>query len=207
MKRELQSQLSILEAIQKDSHCTQRDLAKTTGLPLSYINRILKELIRREVINVKNLTGKRLLYDLTPKGLTEKASLTIKYLKYAMDSYRDIRQRIMDLCSLLKQEGKTQLVLCGASTEAEIVYLAAIETGLEIIGIVDDREIGRQWLKMLLEPIETLSQANYDKVIVSDMERFSHLVSLLLAAGVHPESISLCAGQRIKAVTTFQVVE
>ena len=207
MTRELQSQLSVLEALQRDNRCTQRDLAKTTGLPLSYINHILKGLIRKEFINVKNLTKKRLLYDLTPKGISEKAHLTIEYLRQSLGSYMEIRNRILDLCSQLKQQGKTRLIVCGLSSEAEIFYIAALETGLDIICVVDDQNIGDTWLKMPIEPIEPLSHTDYDHVIVCDMGRFRHLVFLLLSLDILPEKISLCTGQGIKAVTTFQIVE
>jgi DNA-binding Lrp family transcriptional regulator len=205
--RDLQAQIAVLEAIQENGRLTQRDLAARTGLPLSYINRILKDLIRHELIKAKNLSGRRFLYKLTPKGFTEKVGITLMYLRTTMGSYREMRQRVVGLCSLLKQRGKIRLVLCGSSEEAEIVYLGALEAGLEIVGIVDDRNIGKQWLNMTVEDINTVSENAHDHIIVSDMERYNDLVSVLLRMGIAPETLSLCTGQRIKAVTSFEVVD
>ena len=80
MTSDIEAQLSILDAIQENGRYTQRDLAGNTGLALSYINRILKDLVKNEWVNVKALNGKRFLYDLTPKGMTEKARMTLKYV-------------------------------------------------------------------------------------------------------------------------------
>jgi len=201
LTRGLQAQLSIMEAIHKDNRCTQRELSTKTGLPLSYINRCLKELICRELIKVKTLTGKRLLYILTPQGMSEKASLTFKSFRRLVSSYQQIRQMASDVCSELKQMDRMRLALCGASSEAEVVYLAAIETGLEVACIVDDRNTGNRWLQLSIEPIETLSASTYDQVIISDMERFGLLACRLQDVGVPLEKISLYTGQNLQAAT------
>lgn len=208
MTRELQAQVSILEAIQGDSRCTQRDMARKTGLPLSYINRILKDLVNKELVKAKDLSGRRFLYKLTPKGFTEKVNLTIHLLREIMGSYKDIRSRVSGLCSTLKQSGKTRLLICGVSSEAEIIYLAALETGLAIAGIVDSRIENDKWLGMPVSLIEAIPPSDtYDHVIVGDMERYKDLVSQLLTTGVSPGKISLCTGQHVKPVTGFEIVE
>jgi len=203
MTRELQAQLSIMEAIQEDHLCTQRAISTKTGLPLSYINRCLKRLIRRELINVKTLTGKRFLYDLTPKGMTEKASLTLHSLRKLIDSYQKIRHLAMQVCSGLKQTSREKVVLCGASAEAEIVYLAAIETGLEVCHIVDDRNMGNRWLHLVIEPIEILSHSAYDQVIISDIDRFGSLAYQLDNVGAPLDRMCLYTGQCLEAAATL----
>ena len=207
MTPDIQAQLSLLDAIQENGRYTQRDLACNTGLALSYINRLLKDLVKKEWVNVKALNGKRFLYDLTPKGMTEKARLTLKHVLEAVDSYKDIRLRVMNLCGRLKLQGKNRVILCGVSNEAEIVFLATLETGLEVLKIVDERSNGRRWLKMRVESFEVVAECPYDHIIVTDIKRFEPLVAMLLAAGVDAEDISLCLGHRIKPMTTFQMIE
>lgn len=184
-----------MEAIQEDKLCTQRELSVKTGLPLSYINRCLKQLICRELIHIKTLSGKRFLYILTPQGMAEKAFLTLQSFKKLISSYQQIRQMATDVCTGMNQMQRANLVLCGASSEAEVVYLAALETSLKVNRIVDDRNTGNRWLQLTIEPIEILAHTVYDHIIISDIERFSFLARRLLNVGVPLCRISLCTGQ------------
>jgi len=201
------AQLSLLDAIQENGRYTQRDLAGSTGLALSYINRLIKDLVKKEWVNVKALNGKRLLYGLTPKGMSEKARLTFKHVLDAVDSYKAVRLRVLNLCDKLKQEGKKRVIFCGVSSEAEIAFLATLEMGIEILKMVDERNNEQRWLKMRVESFEDIAEYPYDHIIVTDIERFEPLVGKLLAAGVDAEDISLCIGHRIKPMTTFQMID
>ena len=207
MTSDIEAQLSILDAIQENGRYTQRDLAGNTGLALSYINRILKDLVKNEWVNVKALNGKRFLYDLTPKGMSEKARLTLKYVLEAVDRYQEIRLRVMKLCERLKAEGKSRVVFCGVSKESEIVYLAALEADLDVLGIIDDEKGGSRWLKWRVKPLGMLKNIKCDHIIITDIMRFEPLAQALIAAGTDPKAITLCIGHRIKPTTIFQVVE
>lgn len=191
LNRELQAQLAIMRAVQEDNLCTQRDLSVKTGLPLSYVNRCLKQLIGRELINIKTLTGKRFLYDLTPQGMAEKAFLTLLSFRKLISNYQQIRQMATDVCTDMKEMQRANLVLCGASLEAEVVYLAALETNLKVDRIVDDRNTGNRWLQLTIEPIEVLSHTLYDHILISDVERFGFLARRLHDVGVPLGRISL----------------
>ncbi|MBC7189882.1 winged helix-turn-helix transcriptional regulator, partial [Candidatus Aerophobetes bacterium] len=72
--------LRILEHIHESPSITQRDLASKLGIALGLTNSYIKRLYKKGYIKIKNLTGKRIIYMLTPKGFTEKARLTLNYM-------------------------------------------------------------------------------------------------------------------------------
>ncbi|MDW7999186.1 MAG: winged helix-turn-helix transcriptional regulator, partial [Thermodesulfovibrio sp.] len=81
-KSELNEQiaLKILEHIDQDPSITQRDLTAKLGIALGLTNTYIKRLSKKGYIKIKNLTGKRIMYILTPKGLIEKTRLTCNYM-------------------------------------------------------------------------------------------------------------------------------
>ena len=113
----------------------------------------------------------------------------------------------MTLCERLKQDDKTRVIFCVVSNEAEIAYLATLETGLEIIKMVDDRMSGKPWLNMRVESLKGMSGATYDHIIITDIERFESLAQELVTAGANLDDISLCVGHRIKHRTIYHVIE
>ena len=87
------AELNILEEIQVDGQCSQRELARRSGLGLTYLNVYLKGLVRKGYVSVRDMSGRRLWYNLTPAGITEKARMTLEYMKWSLAKYRDIRER------------------------------------------------------------------------------------------------------------------
>jgi len=200
--------LKILTELVRNNSLTQRDLSKLTNTSLSYLNSCIKKLIQRELILVKKMDGKRLLYNLTPKGMLEKVRMTTEHAKQSIRHYSRLREKVVYLCSELEQKKMKRIVICGISEPAEIVYVASIECGLEIVKVVDDKK-NKIWLKKEIKPIESLKYKDdsYDSVIISDFERYQVLAEKLNNAGVPFEKMVVCTGQKIRPHTTVQLVD
>jgi EPS-associated MarR family transcriptional regulator len=101
-----QNQFQILKSLERDSYPTQRQLSNDLGVSLGKINYCLKSLIEKgfiKVNNFKNNSNKvQYSYLLTPKGIEEKAKLTLDFIRIKTQEYNTLKQEIESL----KQEAK-----------------------------------------------------------------------------------------------------
>lgn len=209
MDKQQVAELHILQEIENNGWLTQRDLANRTGITLSYLNSYLKQLIKRELILVQKMDGRRFLYNLTPEGMMEKVRMTTEYAKWSLNNYKYIRERVLQLCFNLKQNGARRVVICGISEAAEIVYIATIESGLEIVSAVDDASEQKTWLKKRIESIDSVASRldEYDCIIISDICRSQELAQKLYSLSVPLSRIKVCTGQKIRPVTAVELVD
>lgn len=208
MKKDDIAQLNLLQEIESDGRCTQRELAKRSGLTLSYVNVYLKDLVRKGYVSVRDMPGRRLWYNLTPVGIAEKAKMTLEYMKWSLARYGDIRERVRATCQALKKDDKKHLVICGVSDAAEIFYLATLESNLNVVAVLDDAKAGKRWLNFPIKPVKSISRNKaYDAIIIGDVARCCELAQQLADLSVPDTKYQLCTGQHIKAVTVVQVVD
>ena len=96
----------LLKLLEQDPSLTQRDLAREMGISLGKLNYCLKALIERGWVKVQNFqksNNKRAYaYYLTPKGMDEKARVTLRFLKRKLTEYEDLKKEI----ARLKKEAK-----------------------------------------------------------------------------------------------------
>jgi EPS-associated MarR family transcriptional regulator len=80
---------------------SQRDLARELGISLGKVNYCVRALIRRgwvKVTNFKNSQNKAAyLYLLTPRGIDEKASLTVRFLQAKLREYEALKVEIKQI--------------------------------------------------------------------------------------------------------------
>ena len=94
MDVESRRDLQLLEALESDSTVSQRTLANRLGIALGLTNLYLKRLIRKGYVKCVTVSPNRLVYSLTPKGVSRKARLTYEFMKFSLDFYRDARQHL-----------------------------------------------------------------------------------------------------------------
>lgn len=128
--------LRILEHIHESPSITQRDLASKLGIALGLTNSYIKRLYKKGYIKIKNLTGKRIIYMLTPKGFTEKARLTLNYMARSFNYFKEIKQRIDKTYDLMVSLGIKEVVIWGNDELAELCYIASIGLPIKIFGVV-----------------------------------------------------------------------
>ena len=93
-----QDHFNILRKIQSKPKSNQRMLAKELGFSLGKLNYCLKALKNKGLIKMKNF-GKNphklnYIYVLTPRGIAEKTTLTINFMKRKMKEYDDLKKEI-----------------------------------------------------------------------------------------------------------------
>jgi EPS-associated MarR family transcriptional regulator len=88
----------VLRALQDNSHITQRELASRLGVSLGVTNFVLRALLDKGAIKVRNFRGNTqklgYAYILTPRGLAEKTALTVRFLMRKQKEYEALRAEI-----------------------------------------------------------------------------------------------------------------
>jgi EPS-associated MarR family transcriptional regulator len=88
----------LLRKIQKNPNYSQRELAGELGISLGKLNYCLKALKEKGLIKINNFTKNpnklNYIYVLTPKGIAEKANLTINFMKRKMQEYEDLKKEL-----------------------------------------------------------------------------------------------------------------
>ncbi|WP_127555573.1 MarR family EPS-associated transcriptional regulator [Saccharospirillum alexandrii] len=103
----------LLRTIERNPELTQRQIAKELGLSLGKVNYCVKALLDKGWIkagNFKNSSNKRAYaYILTPKGLEEKGSVTLRFLKRKLQEYEDIQYAIEQLQNEVTESQRKEL--------------------------------------------------------------------------------------------------
>lgn len=96
--RQNQEFLNLLRQIASDPNASQRKLANKLGFSLGKLNYCLKSLKMKGMIKIQNFkkNPKKMnyVYLLTPKGVSEKAKLTVNFMKLKMSEYDQLKKEI-----------------------------------------------------------------------------------------------------------------
>lgn len=91
----------LIKLIEENPRISQRDLAVELGMSLGKVNYCVRALINIGWIKMGNFARARnkmdYAYTLTPKGLREKASITLAFLKDKQDQYERLQNEIKSL--------------------------------------------------------------------------------------------------------------
>lgn len=124
--------LTILEHIEKEPDTTQASLAERLGVAVGTINWHLKRLIEKGYIKVQRAERKKLLYLITPEGISLRAKLLVDFIQSSMEMYRLVRARSIKAIVDLKQEGWDHVRIEGEGEITEILKLTCLEYRLLI---------------------------------------------------------------------------
>lgn len=87
---------NILRKLYSKQDLTQRELAKDLGFSLGKLNYCLKALKDKGLIKMSNFQKNRnkfnYIYILTPKGITQKTKLTMKFMQRKMKEYDELKK-------------------------------------------------------------------------------------------------------------------
>lgn len=100
---------SLLKTLENNPSLSQRDLAKHLGVSLGKINYCLNALIEKGCLKVNNFrnSNNKLAYAylLTPKGVEQRARMTVEFLQIKMHEYEKLRSEIEELKFEAEQKG------------------------------------------------------------------------------------------------------
>lgn len=91
----------ILRLLEQNPEMSQRDLAQAVGISTGSVHYVLKALVDKGLVKLGNFTAskdkRRYAYVLTPKGISERAKLTQRFLVRKMAEFRKLRAEIEEI--------------------------------------------------------------------------------------------------------------
>jgi EPS-associated MarR family transcriptional regulator len=105
---------SLLKTLEENPGLSQRDMAKRLGVSLGKINYCLNALVDKGSLKINNFRNSdnkpAYAYLLTPRGMEQKARMTIEFLQYKVQEYERLRGEIEELKKEAKQKGLLESV-------------------------------------------------------------------------------------------------
>lgn len=132
MEKDIENRLRILEEVRVNPDLKQKGLASRLGLGVGTVNRYIKQLSKKGLIKMKKTGQRQWRYNLTSKGLKEKAKLTKRYIKDSMELYRKTREKAKRILKRVK-ENHEEVFIAGNNELAEVCRLTALEMGVDVV--------------------------------------------------------------------------
>lgn len=150
-------ELDLLKHVEETPRLSNRQAAGKLGVSVKLAHELLKGLVSRGLLHVNVVHSRRWDYFLTPKGIAEKARLTLEFLDFSMHFYREARKRGAQVCRELAEAGHQQVILLGAGDLAEIVYLGLQEWHLKLAAVYDTQVT--TFMGMNVRPLTQFAEA------------------------------------------------
>lgn len=132
--------LDTLLEIKDDPSLSQRSLSHRLNISLGLTNAILQNLIHRGWIKAKKMTGRKILYLITPQGMAKATILAYERFKETQNYYQYTKDLLTAYLTKLYNQGKREAIVYGTGQLAEIIYLSLLDTPLKFysISIISD---------------------------------------------------------------------
>lgn len=171
--------LGMLGVVEKHEALTQRHLARELGVALGLANALVKRCVRKGYIKVREVPAGRFSYYLTPKGFAEKSRLTAEYLTASLSFFRHARTEMADIFNEAHNRNWQHVVFAGAGDLAEIASLAARESGIEPIAVLDSSDNRASIAGMpIVRNIDFV--CDFDGIVVTDIRSPQKIFDVLV---------------------------
>jgi hypothetical protein len=126
--------LRLMDALSASQRTTQRDLSRRAGISLGLTNLLLERMARRAWVKLTSISGRRMLYALTPKGMAEKARKTRDWVRHTYRYFSETREFLVDE---LRKKRATRVASFGAGPLTDMVRDAARDARVKWVGPLD----------------------------------------------------------------------
>jgi DNA-binding MarR family transcriptional regulator len=182
--------LRLMGEIGQNGARSQRDLARRLNLSLGLVNRFLKRLVNKGYFKIMTMPKNRAKYFLTPEGLARKSKLTVDYLRYSVDFYREVRSLLLEKFRDLEASQSRSILFFGVGEVAELAYLYMQLTDLRLVGIVDTSQAARDFFGFKVDDLSRLRQGDWDVILLTRLEDPEGDSNCLTENGVDPQRIA-----------------
>lgn len=162
--------LGLLESVERDGSKSQRGLAADLGIALGLVNAYVKRCVRKGLLKVSTAPRRRYAYYLTPKGFAEKSRLTFEFLSESLSLFRRARADCRQVFQKARARGYRRIMLAGASDIAEVAMICAVESGVEIVAVVDPKFREPQFVGLpTYSSFDDVADDAFDCIVVTDL--------------------------------------
>lgn len=175
-----ENEYALIREIAKSPSATQRELSQTTGFSLGMTNLMIKRLVRKGSIKVRQLDWKRTQYLLTPKGALEKAVKSYRYGLYTIRIFKQIRDNIRTVLRRELESGRRDFAVVAQDELLDIVRESVAEPGVDAARLSYHRsyaELGPEDRFVLSATLETAPGDGREVVILVDFDDIDFRIS------------------------------
>ncbi len=140
------NELNTLLEIKQNPSLSQRSLSLKLNISLGLTNAILQNLIHRGWVKAKKMTGRKILYLITPQGMARATNLIYDRFRETQNYYQYTKELFTSYLTDLYQRGKRMAVIYGTNQLAEITYLSILDTPLKLHSILSDDPSKKKFL-------------------------------------------------------------
>ncbi|MBF0386247.1 MAG: winged helix-turn-helix transcriptional regulator [Candidatus Omnitrophica bacterium] len=133
-------EFELINIIGGELGANQRDLSRQMNLSLGMTNMLIRRLITKGYLRIKQLNKKKVEYLLTPRGFSEKMRKSVRYTMKTIGSIGLIRRSISRLLSELYAEGTRKFYVLGSSDLTlliEMVVREEVFQGSELVHVTE----------------------------------------------------------------------
>ncbi|HXT31760.1 MAG TPA: winged helix-turn-helix transcriptional regulator [Vicinamibacterales bacterium] len=135
----------ILEVIEANPSVSQRALATRLGVSLGTVNQLVRGLVGQRWLRPVPARGRRSQLTVTPEGRVARDRMWREHMESALIVYGSVRDRIcrgLRACSAAAPAGGfPAVVLYGVGDIARMAFACAADSGVRLVGFVDDSPI------------------------------------------------------------------
>lgn len=182
--------LRLMGEIDRNGNYTQRELSSRLNLSLGLVNTFLKRLVNKGYFKVKTMPANRVKYFLTPKGVARKGKLTVEYLQYSVNFYRDIKKLLLSKYMEMENNDVRSVLFYGAGEVAELAFLYLQLTNIRLAGIIDDQQHNKDFFGHMIADSNHMDQMDWDMVLLTRLDDTDRDVKDLLEKGIGLERIA-----------------
>lgn len=123
-------EFELINIIGADLGSNQRDLSRQLDLSLGLTNMLIKRMIAKGYIRIRQLDKRKVKYILTPKGFSEKMRKSVKYTLKTIHSISLIKKRVKDVVVKLYHQGERNFIVLGKSDFALLIEMSLKDANL-----------------------------------------------------------------------------
>jgi DNA-binding MarR family transcriptional regulator len=133
-----QKHLDTLLEIKDNPSLSQRSLAHKLNISLGLTNAILQNLIHRGWVKAQKMTGRKILYLITPKGMVQATNFIYDRVRETQHYYQYAKDLLTAHFTNLYDKGARRAIVYGTGQLAEITYLSLLDSPIKLHSILTD---------------------------------------------------------------------
>jgi DNA-binding MarR family transcriptional regulator len=181
--------LRLMGEIHRNGNHSQRELSRRMNISLGLVNTFLKRLVSKGYFKVKAMPRNRMKYFLTPKGLARKSKLTVDYLRFSVNFYKDIKNLLLNRFREMERKNIRSILFYGAGEVAELAYLYLQLSNIRLVGIVDEKHNDKNFFGFKVAGCDRIEQMDWDCILLTRLEDTDQDIKSLFEKGVDLEKI------------------
>ncbi|MBN1848818.1 MAG: winged helix-turn-helix transcriptional regulator [Deltaproteobacteria bacterium] len=181
--------LRLMGEIDRTGDLSQRELSRRLNISLGLVNSFIKRLVNKGYFKISTMPKNRVKYFLTPAGLARKSRLTVEYLKYSIDSYKDIKHLLLNRFKEMESRQIKSVLFYGAGEVAELAYLYMQLTKVDLAGIIDEKQKGKDFFHFRIAGMESIQKLYWDAILLTRLDRIDQDIQDLIKKGIDRQKV------------------